>query len=39
MSLSPAAACTQCGHCEESCTQHLPIRDRLAEIAALMDKK
>ena len=40
-SLSPdaAAACTQCGHCEESCTQHLPIRDRLAEIAKLIDKK
>jgi predicted aldo/keto reductase-like oxidoreductase len=33
-----AAACTQCGHCEDSCTQHLPIRDRLAQIAALTEK-
>ncbi len=30
-----AAACTQCGICEEKCTQHLPIRDRLEAIAAL----
>jgi predicted aldo/keto reductase-like oxidoreductase len=27
--------CTQCGQCEETCTQHLPIRDRLKTIAAL----
>ena len=30
-----AAACLQCGDCETACTQHLPIRDRLAAIAAL----
>jgi predicted aldo/keto reductase-like oxidoreductase len=36
-SLSPdvAAACTECGTCEDACTQHLPIRARLHEIAAL----
>jgi predicted aldo/keto reductase-like oxidoreductase len=27
-------ACTLCGTCEDQCTQHLPIRDRLQEIAA-----
>jgi hypothetical protein len=30
-----AAACTQCGLCEQRCTQHLPIRNRLAHIASL----
>lgn len=30
-----AAACTECGQCEESCTQHLPIIERLKTIAAL----
>ncbi len=30
-----AAACLQCGDCEAACTQHLPIRERLAAIAAL----
>jgi len=30
-----AGTCTQCGECEERCTQHLPIRERLEEIAAL----
>jgi uncharacterized protein len=30
-----AAACLQCGDCETACTQHLPIRERLAAIAAL----
>lgn len=29
----PASACVQCGACEERCTQHLPIIDRLAQIA------
>lgn len=29
-----AAACTDCGQCEERCTQHLPIRERLKVIAA-----
>jgi uncharacterized protein len=35
--LSPAAAakCIACGICEELCTQHLPIIERLAELAAL----
>jgi predicted aldo/keto reductase-like oxidoreductase len=31
-----AAACSDCGACETACTQHLPIRDRLKAIAALM---
>lgn len=30
-----AAACIECGTCEDACTQHLPIRDRLKAIAAL----
>lgn len=30
-----AAACIECGLCEEKCTQHLPIRERLKLIAAL----
>jgi predicted aldo/keto reductase-like oxidoreductase len=32
---SDAAACTECGACEDLCTQHLPIRERLKAIAAL----
>lgn len=37
--LSPAAAaaCIACGLCEEACTQHLPIIERLAELAALQE--
>jgi len=30
-----AAKCTECGECEAICTQHLPIIDRLKEIAEL----
>lgn len=30
-----AAECIACGKCEKQCTQHLPIIDRLKEIAAL----
>lgn len=33
-----AADCLQCGNCETACTQHLPIRERLATIAALAGK-
>jgi predicted aldo/keto reductase-like oxidoreductase len=33
-----AASCLQCGDCETACTQHLPIRERLAAIAALAGK-
>lgn len=29
-----AAECIACGHCERECTQHLPIIDRLKEIAS-----
>ena len=32
---SKAAECIQCRQCEDLCTQHLPIMDRLAEIALL----
>jgi uncharacterized protein len=34
-SLSPsdAARCTRCAQCETLCTQHLPIMDRMAELA------
>jgi uncharacterized protein len=35
MAPDEAAACTQCGACEEKCTQHLPIRERLKHIADL----
>jgi hypothetical protein len=38
MAPDAAAACVQCGRCEESCTQHLPIRERLQAIAALVEK-
>jgi predicted aldo/keto reductase-like oxidoreductase len=31
--VSKAADCIKCGQCEELCTQHLPIIDRLAEIS------
>ena len=39
-SLSPdaASACLECGDCEATCTQHLPIRERLHAIAALAQK-
>lgn len=30
-----AEACTACGACEKACTQHLPIIERLAEMAAI----
>jgi predicted aldo/keto reductase-like oxidoreductase len=29
-----AARCTECGRCEEHCTQHLDIVNRLKQIAA-----
>lgn len=32
-----AGECIECGQCEEKCTQHLPIIERLSEIAALKD--
>lgn len=35
LSSSKAAECIECGQCEELCTQHIPIIDRLAEIAQL----
>jgi len=37
MPASAAKACSLCGECEEKCTQHLPIRDRLKEIADLAE--
>jgi predicted aldo/keto reductase-like oxidoreductase len=33
-----AERCSECGKCEELCTQHLPIMDRLKEIAAAARK-
>lgn len=31
--------CTQCRLCEESCTQHLPVTERIAKIRAIADSK
>ena len=39
MAPDAAAACLQCGDCESACTQHLPIRERLTAIAALVGQK
>jgi len=36
-SVDNAAKCIACGKCEALCTQHLPIIERLKEIAALED--
>ena len=36
---SEAGKCTECGQCEELCTQHLPIISRMAEIAGMEPKK
>lgn len=33
--ISKAAECIECGQCQELCTQHLPIIERLAEISQL----
>lgn len=33
--IEKAAECIRCGQCETLCTQHLPIMDRLAEIALM----
>jgi len=33
-----AEKCTECGRCEELCTQHLPIIERLKEIARISGK-
>lgn len=40
-SMNPGAAeaCALCGECEERCTQHLPIGERMKEIAAVGKKK
>ncbi len=32
---SQAGECIQCGQCEDQCTQHLPIRERLSYIAGI----
>ena len=32
---SEAARCTACGQCEEACTQHLPIIERLRQLSTL----
>lgn len=39
--MKPAAAadCTSCGQCEGKCTQHLPIVERLAEIATMSQEE
>jgi predicted aldo/keto reductase-like oxidoreductase len=34
-----AAECVACGLCEQRCTQHLPISDRMKEIAELAQTK
>lgn len=37
ISPADAKACSLCGECEERCTQHLPIRERMQEIAEIQD--
>lgn len=32
-----ASDCVKCGECEEACPQHLPIREKLEEIAAMFE--
>jgi len=39
ISPADAEACNECGQCEAQCTQHLPIIERLKEIAALAEDK
>jgi predicted aldo/keto reductase-like oxidoreductase len=34
-----ASECAECGACEDTCTQHLPIRERLKHIASLAEAK
>jgi predicted aldo/keto reductase-like oxidoreductase len=34
---SSASLCKQCGKCEKACPQHIPIRDKLREVAADME--
>jgi predicted aldo/keto reductase-like oxidoreductase len=34
-----ASDCTQCGECEEFCTQKLPIRDYMTKIAEFLDEE
>ena len=34
-----ATVCSVCGQCNERCTQHLPVSDRMQEIAQLAEEK
>ena len=34
-----AARCNECGACEDRCTQHLPIRERMKVVATLVEEK
>lgn len=36
---SYASLCKKCGKCEKACPQHLPIREKLAEVASDMEPK
>ena len=36
--LQPWPECTECGICEDACTQKLPIRDRIKELLAGVEK-
>ncbi len=38
LNLEALQRCTECGACEEACTQHLPILKRFAEIKEMMRK-
>jgi uncharacterized protein len=35
--VSYAGLCRKCGKCEQACPQHLPVRDRLSEVAEEME--
>ncbi|MCD8083019.1 MAG: 4Fe-4S dicluster domain-containing protein [Clostridiales bacterium] len=33
-----ASACLKCGKCEKRCPQHLPVRERLSDVADELER-